>query len=278
MADTIDLHLHTNRSDGKKTPAELLELVRRSGVSAFAVTDHDTLDGYREVRDLLRPGDPELISGVELSARVGERDVHLLAYLFDPDDTALNASLVEFRAKRERRGREIVEKLRGLGLTVPFEEVEKAAGSGVVGRPHIAEAMLACGAVRTYEDAFRKYISNEGPAYVPKTRLTPEEAITMTHEAGGVVVLAHPFIDNTYEHLRMLVDSGLDGIEIHHYSHTSGDVDRARNLAHQYGLLPSGGSDFHGRESRNSVIGASPVPMRFLDDLKTRAQQRRGGQ
>ncbi|MCB2231424.1 PHP domain-containing protein [bacterium] len=278
MADTIDLHMHTTCSDGKKTPSELLAMVRRSGVAAFAVTDHDTLDGFREIRDLLEPGDPELVPGIELSAKIGDRDVHLLAYLFDPDHPGLNLQLEEFRKKRERRGRMIVERLEELGLSVPFEEVEKAAGEGVIGRPHIAEAMVASGAIHTYEEAFRKYISNSGPAYVPKSKMTPGEAINLTHEAGGVAVLAHPFIDDMYEQLPMLVRHGLDGIEIYHYSHKSSDVDRARELARRYDLLPSGGSDFHGRESRNSIIGSSPVPMAFLDDLKTRALQIRGAQ
>ncbi len=276
MADTIDLHMHTTMSDGKKTPAELLELVRRSGVVAFSVTDHDTLEGYRETRALLQVDDPELVPGIELSAKIGERDVHLLAYLFDPDHAALNSALDDFRAKREHRGRMIVEKLEALGVTVPFEAVELAAGDGVIGRPHIADAMLASGAVRTYEEAFRKYISNGGPAYIPKAKLTPQEAIDLAHDAGGVAVLAHPFIDDMYEHLSMLVDLGLDGIEVYHYSHKAADVDRARELARRYNLLPSGGSDFHGRESRNSIIGTWPVPTAFLDGLKTRAQAIRG--
>ena len=276
MPATIDLHLHTTCSDGKKSPEELLDLVRRSGVAAFAVTDHDTLDGYRQVAAMLQEGDPELIPGIELSARIGERDVHLLAYLFDPDHKELNRQIEDFRQKRERRGRKIVEKLEELGLKVPFEKVQEAAGDGVIGRPHIAEAMVAAGAVHHYEEAFRKYISNAGPAYVAKAKMTPEEAIALTHDAGGVAVLAHPFIDDMYEHLPMLVELGLDGIEIYHYSHTAGDVERVRELAVRYDLLPSGGSDFHGRESRSAIIGSDKVPMAFLDALKQRSQDIRG--
>lgn len=276
MPDTIDLHMHTTCSDGKKSPAELLALVRTSGISAFAVTDHDTLDGCREVRRLLQPGDPELIAGIELSATMGPRDAHLLAYLFDPDDAALNEAIDSFRRQRVERGYRILEKLTALGLDVPFEEVRKAAGDGVIGRPHVAEAMAAVGAVRNYEEAFRKYIHNDGPAYVPKARMTPKQAIALVHAAGGIVVLAHPFLDDMYLHLEHLVGLGLDGVEIYHYMHTKAEVKRAAELARTYNLVMSGGSDFHGRENRSGNIGSTRVPAELLESLKTRARLRRG--
>jgi hypothetical protein len=276
MPDTIDLHMHTTCSDGKKTPAELLALVRESGIAAFAVTDHDTLDGYREVRRLLQAGDPELITGVELSATMGPRDAHLLAYLFDPDNAEFNSALDSFRGQRVERGHRILEKLAELGLDVPFAEVEKASGDGVIGRPHIAEAMAAVGAVRNYEEAFRKYIHNDGPAYVPKARMTPEQAISLVHAAGGIVVLAHPFLDQMYTHVEYLVGLGLDGIEIYHYMHTKAEIKRAADLARTYKLVTSGGSDFHGRENRSGNIGSTRVPSDLLESLKTRARLRRG--
>ena len=276
MAATIDLHMHTTCSDGKKTPAELLALVRQSGIAAFSVTDHDTLEGYREVRRLLAEDDPELIPGIELSATMGPRDAHLLAYLFDPDDAALNEAIDAFREQRADRGRRILDKLNGLGLEVPFEEVERASGEGVIGRPHIAEAMASVGVVRSYDEAFRKYIHNDGPAYVAKARMTPKQAIDLVHGAGGVVVLAHPFLDDMHTHLEELAALGLDGIEIYHYMHTKAEIKRAADLARTYNLVTSGGSDYHGRENRSGFIGSTRVPINLLNDLKSRARQGRG--
>lgn len=276
MSDRIDLHMHTTCSDGKKSPAELLALVRQAELAAFSVTDHDTLEGYRAVRALLRDGDPELIPGIELSAAMGDRDAHLLAYYFDPDHLAFNARIVRFQQRRDERGREIIDKLRGLGLEVPFEAVQAAAGNGVIGRPHIAEAMATVGVVRHYEEAFRKYIHNDGPAYVPKAKMTPKDAIELVHAAGGVVVLAHPFLDNMYKHLEELVGLGLDGLEMIHYTHSKSEISRARAMAREYNLAVSGGSDYHGRDSRSAAIGSVSVPVALLEELKERANRVRG--
>ena len=276
MPDYIDLHMHTTRSDGLKSPAELLDLVRQADLAAFAVTDHDTLDGYFDIRELLTDDDPELIVGIELSAQAERSDLHILGYLFDPENRDLRESLDAFTERRNLRSRQIVEKLKALGLDVPFAEVEKAAGKGVIGRPHIAEAMVSTGVISHYEQAFRKYIGNDGPAYVPKARLTPREAVSLLHKAGGVAVLAHPFIAEVHVHIPELVDCGLDGIEVYHYSHTAADVDRAKELARRYHLLSSGGSDYHAREARSARVGSQRVPARFLTELKDRANYIRG--
>lgn len=270
MSEYVDLHLHTTLSDGKKTPDELLEIVRRVQLAAFAVTDHDTLDGYRGICRLLRPDDPELISGVELSALAGDRDLHILAYFVDPDDSGLREALAAFKKRRDDRGEEMVAKLNQLGVRVTFEAVKKAAGDGVVGRPHIAEAMVACGAVNSYEAAFQKYISNSGPAYIPKARMMPDEAIDLTHRSGGVAVLAHPFLDDMYKHLPQLVEMGLDGLEVYHYTHTARQVEQGLGFVRQYGLAPSGGSDFHGRQSRSTGVGSQRVPITVLEGLQER--------
>lgn len=276
MKDRIDLHLHTTASDGKKSPAELLELVRQADLGAFAVTDHDTLEGYRAVKGLIREDDPVLIPGIELSAALGDRDAHLLAYYFDPDHGELNERIDRFRQRRDERSREILAKLSDLGLEVPFAAVREAAGEGVIGRPHIAEAMAAVGVVRHYEQAFRKYIHNGGPAYVPKARMTPKEAIDLVHAAGGVVVLAHPFLDNMYKHLEELVGLGLDGLEMIHYTHSKSEISRARAMAREYNLAVTGGSDYHGRDIRNAAVGSVRVPIALLDELKERSNRVRG--
>jgi predicted metal-dependent phosphoesterase TrpH len=278
MDQFVDLHLHTDNSDGTCSVVELLDLVRASRVSAFAITDHDTLGGYFAMRDLLQPGDPELITGAELSVAVNDDDIHLLAYLFDPEYRELTDSLAEFQKKRAERGRQIVAKLHGLGIDIPFEEVERAAGGSVIGRPHIADTMVTLKKVHSYQDAFDRYISKSSPAYVPKSLLSPEEAINLVHKAGGVTVLAHPFIDDMTRHLDMLLHLGLDGIEVYHSSHTSHEVDRLKRIAKRHDLAPSGGSDFHGREGRFGMVGSQAVPAECLTILKQRADRVRGKQ
>jgi predicted metal-dependent phosphoesterase TrpH len=276
MAGQIDLHMHTNRSDGVLTPAELLERVRASGVRAFAVTDHDTLDGYRAVLELLQPDDPELISGVELSVDCYGEDLHLLGYLFDPDHEGLNSELRRFQEERNRRGRLMVQKLEQLGLDVPYDEVLREAGGSAIGRPHVAEAMVRVGAVSGFDEAFRKYIGNDGPAYVPKVKLTPDQAIDLVHGAGGVAVLAHPGINGMYRYVEELAGMKLDGIEVYHYSHSGHQVKQFKDLARRYHLLQSGGSDFHGRHDTEGEIGAEPVPLDYLGRLKQRVREIRG--
>jgi predicted metal-dependent phosphoesterase TrpH len=276
MKNRIDLHLHTNYSDGTQSPAELLEMVRAKNLSAFSITDHDTLKGYWEVKELLLEGDPELIVGLELSVTVNEDDLHLLAYLFDPNHEALIEALDEFRQRRNHRGRLMVQKLNKMGVDISYEEVQATAGEAAVARPHIAETMFRMKAVQTYEEAFDKYIRNGGPACVPKRNFTPEESISLIHRAGGVTVLAHPVIDATYRHIEMLAALGLDGIEIYHPVHRHRDTDKLKHLAERYRLLITGGSDFHGRNGRYGTVGSQNVPEQCLVRLKERAEQKRG--
>jgi predicted metal-dependent phosphoesterase TrpH len=281
----VDLHMHTNHSDGLCSPQELLELVCRRRLAAFSVTDHDTLEGYRAIKAMLdepdeamqpfvdRVPDIILITGVELSVVIDGSDVHILAYAFDPENKTLNSALVGFQEKRNQRGRDIVERLNEMGLDVSFGLVLEKAGNGVIGRPHIAEALTDCGAIDNYEVAFQKYIGKDGPAYVPKAYFEPEEAMKMVHDAGGVTVLAHPAVDNTARFIEDLVQVGLDGIEVHHPFHKKSDCDRFAHLADRFRLLRTGGSDFHGREGRNGEIGSQPVRVDILEAVLQRAEQ-----
>jgi 3',5'-nucleoside bisphosphate phosphatase len=271
MAEHVDLHMHTTLSDGTSSPAELLSIVRSKNLVAFAVTDHDTLAGYQAVKALRTDDDPELITGVELSVTIGEDDVHLLAYLFDEDHAELGAALVEFQKKREQRGRDMVDRLYKMGVKLPFEEVMTTAGNSAVGRPHVAATLLRLKLVSGYQEAFDRYISRGGPAYVPKTMLPPQEAIDLIHRAGGVTVLAHPFIDDMAKHVETLAQMGLDGIEVRHSAHSRDDELRLERIAARHGLLLSGGSDFHGREGRYGMIGSQKVPASYLDKMKEKA-------
>jgi len=276
MPGYIDLHLHTNMSDGVLTPEELLRKVRARNLVAFAVTDHDTIDGYLEMKSLLNDDDPELISGLELSVAVETDDLHMLAYLFDPDNDELAETLRHFRRERNHRGRRMVEKLNLMGMALSMGAVLEAAGDSAIGRPHIAEAMLNEGLVNDVEDAFRKYIGNHCPAYIPKNMVHPREAIELIHRAGGLVVMAHPYINDAHKQIPSLAALGLDGIEVYYYSHSKQHVADLKRLAEQHGLLLSGGSDFHGRQEHEGDIGAGQVPVEYLDKMKDRAREIRG--
>ncbi|MBU8933019.1 MAG: PHP domain-containing protein [candidate division Zixibacteria bacterium] len=275
MSSFVDLHIHSNLSDGLHTPTDVLADVRRRELTAFAVTDHDTLAGYRAVRDLTNDSDPELVPGVELSVSGGEYDLHLLAYYLDPDYTPLLKILEDFCNHRNQRAGVIVERLNGLGVEITLDDVIRVAQAAAVGRPHIATAMHASGAVSSYQMAFDKYLGNGKPAYVPKKNFDPELAISLVHEAGGVVVLAHPAIEETFQHLEMLVGLGLDGIEVYHPSHKPKQVDQFKHLAERFRLIITGGSDSHGRAGRYGEIGSLSVSEDLMPALRQRARQRK---
>ena len=270
MPDYIDLHMHTTYSDGCHSPAELLGMVRKKNLAAFAITDHDTLGGYDVVHELLRDDDPELIAGVELSATVDDNDMHLLAYLFDPDHEPFRVALKKFCEWRVERGRKMVDKLRGLGFQITFEDVLQTAGSSAVGRPHIAETMYRLGITKSYISAFHSYIGYNQSAYMPKNSLTPSQAIKLVHEAGGVTVLAHPGVAKMYRHIDELAAEGLDGIEVYHYANSEPLKRDLIKKAKEHNLEITGGSDFHGRSRRDVEIGSQRVAASCLQKLKQR--------
>ena len=273
MRKYIDLHMHTNCSDGAKSPEELLAIVRRKKLYAFAVTDHDTIEGYLQIKEMLTPEDPILISGVELSVSLEDGDMHLLAYLFDPNDKDFSTALKKFQVNREARGKKMVEKLNELGLQITYEDVEVSSDGGVVGRPHIAQALFDAKLTDYYEQAFHKYISDSGPAYVAKENFTPKNAIDLVHKAGGVVVLAHPGIQDKDKYLDELVSYGLDGIEAYHSSHKASDTDRFKHLAERYRLIVTGGSDYHGMKNTLGAVGSQKVPYKYFESLLERAKK-----
>ena len=267
MKQYIDLHMHTVCSDGAKTPSELLDIVRSKKISAFSVTDHDTIEGYLKVKELLAEDDPILISGVELSVSLEDGDIHLLAYLFDSGNSELQTVLNDFQITRRERGKKMVKKLNELGLDISYSDVEKVSSGSVVGRPHIAQVLYSASLTSYYEEAFHKYISDNGPAYVAKENFTPKDAIDLVHNAGGIVVLAHPGINNKEIYLEELASLGLDGIEAYHPSHKMSDIDRYKHLADRYRLLVTGGSDFHGVSDRHGSVGSQRVPYKYFEIL-----------
>ncbi|MDZ4723174.1 MAG: PHP domain-containing protein [candidate division Zixibacteria bacterium] len=272
MTKYVDLHMHTSCSDGLYSAQKLLDIVRTKNLDAFAVTDHDTIEGYRQMSPLLTGSDPELVPGVELSVNVDGDDMHMLAYLFDPEHPRLTDALEEFKEKRSTRGFNMVKKLQKLGLQITFEDVLRIADGAVIGRPHIAETLLQMRQVSTMEEAFRKYIGFDGPGYEAKASWIPRKAIDLVHEAGGVAVMAHAGIAEMHRHIPHLAPLGLDGIEVFHYAHSTVMITQLLGLAETYSMIITGGSDFHGRSGREVPIGALKVPIDCLENLKRRVE------
>jgi predicted metal-dependent phosphoesterase TrpH len=276
MKARVDLHLHTTCSDGVKTPDEVVEMVRRRSLAAFAIADHDSVEGYWAAEELIGADDPELIPAVELSCSGKDVDLHMLGYCFDPSSQVLAEALVEFRKRRNQRGLQMVEKLGELGVDISYDDVLRCAGAAPVGRPHVAQALFEAGVVDNYDMAFHKYIGDHGPAYVPKVNMHPADAIGIIHRSGGVAVLAHPMINHVYDHLKMLVEAGLDGLEAWHPEHKISDTDRLKHMAEKHSLLVTGGSDYHGRPGRYGTVGSEPVRAEVAERLKEVAHDKRG--
>jgi 3',5'-nucleoside bisphosphate phosphatase len=259
-----DLHTHSSVSDGTEPPAVVIRRGAEAGLDVIALTDHDTVAGLREAASAL-PAGMTLLPGAELSCRLEGHSVHLLAYLFDPEHDELAGEMAEIRESRLFRARAMVDKLAGLGVPVTWEQVSEIAGGGVVGRPHIARAMIDAGVVTSIEEAFAPdWIGPGGPAYVSRYALDPVRAIRLVRAAGGVTVLAHPRGTGRgwqipADVIADLAQAGLAGIEISHPQHDEGERGRLTELARTLRLIPSGGSDDHGALTGHR-IGAETAP------------------
>ena len=244
-----DLHVHSTASDGTDPPAEVMRRAARAGLDVVALTDHDTVAGHAEARAAAGP--VALLPGMELSCRLDGRSLHMLAYLFDADQSELAAELTRIRDDRVLRARAMVDKLAGLGVNVSWGQVAAIAGQAVVGRPHIARAMADSGAIASPREAFtRDWIADGGRAYVGRYALDPVRAIDLVRAAGGVTVLAHPRAGRdtwvTNEQITRLAAVGLAGLEVFHPDQSEAERARLIALAHDLALVPTGGSDDHG--------------------------------
>jgi predicted metal-dependent phosphoesterase TrpH len=247
-----DLHVHSSASDGTDPPAEVMRRAALAGLDLVALTDHDTVAGHAEARAAAgTPMPVTLLPGMELSCRLDGRSMHLLAYLFDPDQPELAAELVRIRDDRVIRARAMVDRLAGLGVDVTWEQVAQIAGPAVIGRPHIARAMAASGAIASPREAFtRDWIADGGRAYVGRYALDPVRAIGLVRAAGGVAVLAHPRAGrDTFasdEQIAGLAAVGLAGLEVHHPDQSTTERAQLLALARDLALVATGGSDDHG--------------------------------
>ena len=265
----IDLHLHTTASDGVMTPSELVRYAKAKGLRAIAITDHDTIEGLEEG---LSEGERigfEVIPGLEISVKHSPGSMHLLGYFLDIHHPLLTERLQYLQQARAERNPKIAEKLKELGVKLTYEEVLKASGGGQVGRPHFAQVLMEKGYVRTFQEAFDRFLKKGAAAYVEKVRFAISEALHFIKEAGGVAVLAHPNTLGMKGHSALedlvlqLVKEGLQGIEVYYPEHSPLEVAQYKVLAERHGLLATGGTDYHGMEGNELDIGVGRGEMRL---------------
>lgn len=271
---SADLHIHTNASDGLASPSEVVGMGLRAGLSWIAVTDHDTLAGLKEAREAADRLGIGFVPGVELSVEFRGQDFHLLGYDVDAEDVELNALLAEITASRVERARQIVNRLHALGVNLSLEKVREKTGiAGLVGRPHVAEALISGGWVQSFPEAFVRYLGRDAPAYVRKDPVEPGRALGAIRGARGVSVLAHPGAYELDGVWQVFVEEGLQGIEAVHPKHTSEATAGFRRLARRYRLMVTGGSDYHGRGPTEVPIGGVRVAAAVVDEIFARKEE-----
>lgn len=274
VPNVIDLHTHTDQSDGYYSPDDLVKLTADAGLETIAVTDHDTVAGVEAAVEAGRRIGVEVIPGIEFSTTVDKGEIHMLGLWVDVRNPDLLDMTEKLKGGRDASARQMVEKLREMGMDkLRWERVRELAGQSTVGRPAIARAMLEQGYIEKFEDAFTKeYIDHGGKAYVPRHKLLPEDAVRLVHRAGGVAVLAHPtFADELPRTLASLARAGLDGMEVYYSGYGPAVRADLMKLARKFSLLPGGGSDFHGVPSMNEQpLGTHYVPRFVLDGLRQR--------
>jgi len=269
-----DLHVHTNYSDGQLRPEEVIKRAAQAGLRAISVTDHDNVAAVEVAQQQGEKYGVEVMAGVELSATFGRLDVHILGYGFDIRDPNILGYLQLFREERTKRAQKILEKLGRLGIRLSFESVRQRAGKGSIGRPHIAHVMAEEAYVFSYQEAFDKYLAEGRPAYVPKYKITAQEAIEIIHSAGGLTCVAHPGLGVTPEVMAELIRVGIDGIETIHPKHSPTQTCYYEEVATKHGLLQTGGSDYHGDSRSDISLGTYTIPYQFVEELKRRLHKR----
>ena len=266
-----DLHTHTHHSDGTRTPANVIDVARAHGIEIVAISDHDNLAAFFEIKAYADARGVTLVPAVELSCAYDGVDVHILAYAFDPLDERIEARLRSFRDTRERRGHAIVERLRGLGHPIDARRVSELAAGGAVGRPHVARALVEAGHAESVSDAFDKFLGTGKPGYVEKERFRVQDAVSLIRSAGGVTSIAHPTVYPDHERLvPILLDAGVDAIEVIHPDVEDADRERYTFLARSRDRFTTGGSDDHGTVKTTETLGHFRVPETMIGPILER--------
>jgi 3',5'-nucleoside bisphosphate phosphatase len=283
----IDLHIHTTASDGTMSPSEVVRYAKEKGLRAIAITDHDTIEGIAEG---LQEGSKlglEVVPGVELSVDFPKGTMHLLGYYIDHTNGELLEKLTVVQRARVERNLKMIKKLQSLGIKIDLSEIKEASEDGQIGRPHFAYTLVQKGYAQSIQEAFDRYFRKGGPAYVEKFKFSPAEAISVIHKSGGVGVLAHPFTLNQIQLQDLepviveLKEKGLDGIETYYPEHSEGQKKFYLYLAQRYGLVVTGGSDFHGLNKDKEELGEGYGDMNYtynvIEELKSRREASRRG-
>ncbi len=272
-----DLHIHTTASDGKLTPAQVVSQALETDLDIIAITDHDTIAGIDEARAAADGTRLRVITGVEISTLYQDRECHLLAYAFR--DTALMKRLLsDQKQKRVRRARIIIEKLNVMGFDLTYDDVLGEAGRAPIGRPHIARVMIRKGYAADTQEVFLRYLSNEAGAYYKIDYPDVADVIESVHQAGGIAILAHPGNSYNFIEIKELKDSGLDGLECYHSSHTEAHKRRYLTYCQSHGLVATGGSDFHGTVQDYFHFGVLHIPLDPDSPLLDNAEFGKSGQ
>ena len=271
MGGAVDLHSHTTASDGTFTPRELVQEAARRGVRVLAVTDHDSTEGLAEAFDEASRHAPlRIVPGIEINCDVDGGEIHVLGYCLDYEAPWFQEFCRGQRAERRQRVHRMVARLAELGMPIDAEEVFALVQEGSAGRPHVAQVMVQRGYVKSVRDAFDRYLAAGRPGHVPRKTLTPEDAVRLLRRAGGVPVFAHPGLAGRDELIPGLVRAGLMGIECYYPEHSAARTGSYVELCRQYGLVATGGSDFHGPRVRASQLGDPAIPLAVWEALSVR--------
>ena len=281
MASRVDLHLHTKASDGALRPEELVKAADLIGIRVMAVTDHDSVDGIAEAQAAASGLAIEVIPGIEISTNLDGDEIHILGYLLDADDPFLRKALRRLQEDRLAQAKAMVERLGVLRCPLEWDRVMAIADGGSVGRPHIAMALLERGYVASVNEAFSRFLKRGGPGYVEGPKLLPQEAVRLIREAHGVPSLAHPIIVGASDYhlelprlLPMMVEAGLEGIEVYYKGYTPEITASLLTVAGQHRLVPTGGSDFHGGGVvADAELGGVEVPWETVEHLRARKRE-----
>ncbi len=274
----IDLHTHSTASDGSYRPGELINYAKSKGIDVLALTDHDTIAGISEAIEEAKIAGIDFIPGVEISALWLIGTMHILGYYIDPHGDLLHSTLKKLQKLRDERNHKIIEKLREHGVDITYEEVEKVAG-GQIGRLHISRILIEKGYAADIQSAFKKFLTNGAPTYIPKVRLEPPKAIELIKNAGGIPVLAHPCtlgledFSDLKKVFSDLKDAGIEGIEAYYSDHSKELTDFCLEMAGKLNLLVTGGSDFHGKNKKHIDIGVGRGDLAIPDELAVKLKK-----
>jgi len=264
----VDMHVHTTKSDGLLTPTEVVMQAKEAGLKAVGIVDHDTMEGLEAASLAGKRWGVEIVPGIELSSQYKGNDIHIIGYYCDPAHPKMIDYIKKFIKKRYDRAKNIVRILNTMGVHIQMKDVVAEAKSECIGRPHIAAVLMEKGYVYSYQEAFIKYIGYHSKAYVEKYKISPQAAIALISETGGLSFIAHPPKNLSIETMFDFTKAGLDGLEIIHPRLQDRETRRLQEFANNYDLLISGGSDCHGRNGNNVTIGKYRIPYAYLEKIK----------